>query len=92
MKARLCLLAALVVFLATAVLLQLARFTDRAQSQQSVGVIQPDVLEALQQDSEVAVFISLAPPAALLANVSIDEMRQNTADRTLGTRGRRTGS
>ena len=35
---------------------------ERAQSQQPGAIIQPDVLDALQEDSEVAVLISLPLP------------------------------
>ena len=78
---RACLRSAVVLALVTAaaVFPQPGGLMERAQSQQPGAIIQPDVLDALHEDSEVAVLISLPLPPAPLADVSLAEMQQNTS-------------
>ncbi len=75
-------LSAAVLALATAAVFpQTSGLMEQAHSQQqSDAMIEPDVLDALEQDAEVAVLISLPPPAASLADVGLTEMRDNTAE------------
>ena len=68
--------------LAVAALLQFSGGAGQAQLQ--TDVIEPDVVEALQTNDEVSVMISLVPPAVALADVSISEVQENTAERQAG--------
>ncbi len=76
------LIMALLLF-AAGVLLLAGRFSSQAQAEEPGGIIQPDVLVALQESSEVAVIINLAalalPPPGQLDPATLDEYRRQVA-------------
>ncbi|MCH8065509.1 MAG: dockerin type I repeat-containing protein [Chloroflexi bacterium] len=77
-------LGVLVLLLLTAgVLLLTGRFSSQAQAEKPGGIIQPDVLAALQESSEVRVIISLAglalPSSGPVDSAAWDEYRRQLA-------------
>ena len=69
--------------LTAGVLLLTGRFGGQTQAQEPGGIIQPDVLVALQESSEVLVFISLTalalPPPEQFDPATLDELRRQVA-------------
>lgn len=69
--------------LTAGVLLLTGRFSSQAQAEEPGGIIQPDVLVALQESSEVVVFINLTahalPPPEQLDPSTLDEYRRQIA-------------
>lgn len=62
-------------------LLQFGLFAGPSQLTAGGGVIQPEVTDALQQASEVAVIINLVGPATPIDQVTLAELQQNAAAR-----------
>ena len=69
--------------LTAGVLLLTGRFSNQAQAEEPGGIIQPDILTALQESSEVDVIINLVavalPPPGQLDPATLDEYRRRVA-------------